>query len=513
MKLSVDKLTPSRLDLDPSTSPEEMKSLTSLLTYRDRGVEFLISRHKKNFRWKDSDPEKWEAALEELKRQLHKTALFKTPEGVLATYAGLADDIVQAIPGSTVENLVEYPECRSVAWADVPKHEPRYYQTEAKDALLKARHAATSLPTGSGKSTIIEHLCHDIGHQAVIMAPFTNVARQLHRNFLKHFGKKWVGLYGDGKKEIGKKFTIAVAQSLTRVEPDTEAYDFFSKAKVFIADESHMCPASTLEKVCSGVMATAPYRFFFSATQTRTDGSELVLKGITGPVVYEKSFRELVDEGFLAKPNWKMVKCPMSGFYHSDNPLKMAQQYLFYHEVVLRKAATIINGLALRGQRILVLVEEIEQFSKLLPLLKVKAQFAHGGVTKLNKGKLAKDYHDSDTQALVDAFDRGEFPVLVGTSCIGTGTDILSPETVVYLQGSTSAIQVPQAVGRGTRRGFVYSDGHVKKAFNFVDFMPIITNSDVNDGVPGEKMSIPYRHALARVKLYENLYPGALQWM
>jgi superfamily II DNA or RNA helicase len=511
MRLIVDKNTPSQLDLDPEATPEEAKQLSELLTFRDRSVEFLIARHKKNYRWKDSDPEQWQTALDNLKEKLYRTAIFKTEAG-FATYAGLADFIVQAMPGTVIENQVEYPPFRSVAWAEVPKNEPRYYQTEAHEALVKAKHAGVELPTGSGKSTIIENICHDIGHQAVIMAPFTNIARQLYRNFTKHFGKKWVGLYGDGKKEM-KRFTIAVAQSLTRVEPGTEAYDFFSQAKVFIADESHMCPATTLEKVCSGVMAQAPYRFFFSATQTRTDGAELVLKGITGPMVYEKSFQELVDEGFLAKPQWKMVKCPSTNFYNSDDPLKMNQQHLFYSPVVLQKAGTIINGLALRGQRILVLVEEIEQFSKLLPYLKVEARFAHGGVTKLNKGKLPEMYHDSDTQALVDAFDRGEYPVLVGTSCIGTGTDMLSPETVVYLQGGTSAIQVPQAVGRGTRRGYRYPDGHVKTAFNFVDFMPVISNEHVNDGDPSEKMSIPYRHALARVKLYNNLYPGALSWM
>jgi superfamily II DNA or RNA helicase len=275
-----------------------------------------------------------------------------------------------------------------------------------------------------------------------------------------------------------------------------------------------MAPAETFEKVCAGLARLAPYRFFLSATQTRTDGAELVLKGITGPVVYEKSFQELVDEGFLSRPHWKMIRVPSHGFYHSDDAMKMTQQHLYYAPEVLRAAATVINGTVRMGHRVLVLVDEMEQYTRLLSMLDVDSRFAHGGVTKDNRKKLPEQYWKSDPSQLVRDFDRGEFPVLVGTSCISMGTDIRSPETVVYLQGGKSDIQVPQAVGRGTRRGFEFPNGRVKRDFNFIDFCPMVVNSHYSDtsADPESPRSIPFKHALARAKMYEKLYPGAMQW-
>ncbi len=432
------------------------------------------------------------------------------------TYSGLAEFIQQAMPGTEVESHQEYPAFEGIPWAHPPEHEQRQYQEEAKEALWAARHGAVSLPTGSGKSRIIAEMAHDAGLQTLVMAPTRSIAGQLYRDFVNLFGKRYVGMFGNGKKEVGKKFTIAIAASLTRIDDGTPAWAFFSRTQVFFADESHMCPADTLEKVCSGLVKAAPYRFFFSATQTRTDGSEMVLKGITSQVVYTKSFEELVREKYLARPHWRMCRVASCDPFHSDDPLRMTQRHLLYSPGVLKQASVVINGQVARGHRVLVLIEEIGQFAKLLPYLKVgPVKFAHGAAysDKKMRDTLPEEYWRSDPSELVDSFDRGDFPVLVGTSCISMGTDVKSPETLVYLQGGVSAIQVPQAVGRGTRR-FKFADGRMKENFLFVDFVPILQNGNVDDTDPkGGRMSLPYRHALARSRLYEKLYPNALRWL
>lgn len=512
MKLTISTNSPALAHIDANEA--ELASLRSVLTFRDRGTEFLISRHKRNRQWHNSDPSAWQTALDKLQKDLYRCLLLEV-DGKPYTYAGLASSIVLAMPGTVVSNDVVYPEPNSIAWAKVPVHEPRYYQDEAKVALLAAKHGAIELATGSGKSRVVMELCHDLGHQAVIMAPTTSIARQLYTDFLRAFGKAKVGLYGDGKKELGKKFTIGIAASLTRVEEGTDAWNHFSKSIVCIVDESHTVAADTLERVCLGVLRTAPYRFFVSATQTRTDGGEVLLRGIIGQVVYEKTLEELVNEGFLAKPTWLMVKVPSTHHFHSSDALKMTQAHLLHSPLVLKKASLIIDFHAKAGRRVLVLIDEMLQFSKLLPLLTVEARLAHGGVTAANKGKLPEAYWKSDPAELVAAFEAGEFPVLVGTGVIGCGTDIRSPEVVVYLQGGVSAIQIPQALGRGTRRGFVYPDGHAKTAFQFVDFCPVIQNDNVDDTGNGSDRpwSLPYRHALARAKLCNNLYPNSLKWI
>ena len=95
----------------------------------------------------------------------------------------------------------------------------------------------------------------------------------------------------------------------------------------------------------------------------------------------------------------------------------------------------------------------------------------------------------------MDDFNAGKFPVLIGTSCVGMGTDFQGVGTILYIQGGKSEIKVSQAVGRGTRR----PEG--KTEFNFIDF-------SVDVDCPALK-----KQDQARAKIYESLYPGAMTYI
>jgi superfamily II DNA/RNA helicase len=77
--------------------------------------------------------------------------------------------------------------------------------------------------------------------------------------------------------------------------------------------------------------------------------------------------------------------------------------------------------------------------------------FAHGGVDKSNKKEVPEAFHKSDPMKLVKRFDAGDLDVLVGTSCIGMGTDIKSASLVQDIVGGNAEAQLRQRVGRGTR--------------------------------------------------------------
>jgi superfamily II DNA or RNA helicase len=500
---------PSIVRLD-GLSDLAIENARDLLTYQDKGVEYLINNHKRKRYWKASDPEGWTAQYEALKAKRKACILFEDGKGFF-TYSGLAPFLSEHLGGVPIENRVVYPEPVGMAWDNVPEHEARYYQDGMEVALIEAKHAAVEVGTGLGKSRVILDLCRKFGLQTIVMAPSRSIASQLLRDFQKHLGRRYVGMFGDGKKQFDKLITIGIGASLTKLRPGDPAYEKLSKAQVFIVDESHGCPADTLEVVCQGLARNAPYRFFFSATQVRNDGSELVLKGITGPVVYRMTVKEGVDQGFLAKPHFKVVKVPSTHSYDGDDVQKLTRVHLYLNPEVLRRAGDIANkAVKLLGHQVLILVDEMSQFPALLPYLHHEVRFAHGGVTKDNAAKLPKEFHDSDPQALVDAYNAGEFPILVGTSCISTGTDIKACQTVIFLMGGRSSIAVPQSVGRGTRK-FMFADGRKKTAFNFVDFAVQISNRKFDDG-NAEHMSPVWRHALARAEMYRDLYPS-VQWL
>lgn len=443
------QVDPTRLEI----RDVNVSDLDRLLTYRDKKVDFEL-RALKNRHWLRSQlgEERFQEEVEALKAQRVKTLLSLGTDGTLSTMSGLAGHLMTNLPGQVLENRVVYPEAKIMPWAKVPQREHRPYQIQAKEALLKARHGAVEIGTGLGKSFIALMLVKELGLKTLVMAPSLNIAKQLLREFRLHLGANRVGAYFGAKKEFTKQVTIGISQGLTKIEAGSAAALELGKCEVFIADESHLTPAATLRKICFELVKAAPYRFFFSGTQMRGDGLDMLLEGIIGPVVFTMTVKEGVDQGYLARPNFRMIDIPSKSGYQSQDINKMTRKHLYYNPDVNSFAAGIANmSFGVRGEQVLILVDEFEQFTSLLPMFRYRVGFAHGGVTKENKGSVPEEYHKSDPEALVDEFNAGKLPILVGTSCICTGTDIQAVKTMIYLRGGRSEIELRQGVGRSTR--------------------------------------------------------------
>jgi superfamily II DNA or RNA helicase len=473
---------------------DRLDSVQNVLTYVNKAKQFELRRMEKS-RWyvNQHGEEAWRAEIDRLKSEV-KVCLLKTNGKDYYTYSGLAG-LLHDTFGDPIVNAVQYPDPGNVPYAKMPTGEDRYYQTKAAENLLAVKHGAVEIGTGLGKSRIIRNLAHALGLKTLVVAPSVSIARQLYRDFLHHFGNKRVGLYGDGKKESGKQFVVGLFQSLTRITPGSKEWDDLRATKVFIVDESHLTPASTLKSVCDGLAATAPYRFFFSGTQMRNDGADLLLEGIIGPVVYTMTVEQGVDEGFLSKPNFTMVEMVSPSNYISSDPDYMLDRHFYSNKALYQRAAEIANkSVSALGHQVLILIEEVTQFQHLWPHLKHVTEFAHGGVTKTNKGSVPPQFHKSDPEALVDALNAGKLPILVGTSCISIGTDIQTPKTIINLQAGVSEVKIRQAVGRGTRRTVD------KNQFNYWDFC--VKSADPNIQL------ITERHARMRYGIYRDIYPN-----
>jgi superfamily II DNA or RNA helicase len=473
--------------------------LKRVLTYQDRSVDFQLKKFRRaSVFWKEKlGDEGFTERLNELKEQRERCLLQEDRDGAY-TYSGLAGFLSERFKDGVTSHVV-YPEGKPIPWFRTPP-DLRPYQTQAKVNLLARRHAAVSMGTGLGKSFIIMHVLRELGLKAVVMVPFTNIAEQLYDDFRQFLGDRYVGAYFDGKKKFDKLITVATAGSLTRVEPGTPAHAALSQAQVFVADESHFTPADTLFKVCIGLCKDAPYRFFFSGTQIRNDGAELLLNAIIGPIVYSMSVREGVDQGWLAKPSFKVYGVESHASFYSDDAMKMTRVHYYQNPMVNKLAATLANASVLKKDYpTLILVDEVEQFSALLPYLRVPVQFAHGPLTKtVKKGRktikgniesVPEAHRESHPRELVQEFNAGKFPLLVGTSCVNTGTDFKVPKHIINLQGGRSEITLRQSVGRGTR---IHRDsGKTEFIFSDID----VTNVDMM-----------HRHAMDRMSVYGEIY-------
>jgi hypothetical protein len=350
----------------------------------------------------------------------------------------------------------------------------------------------------SGKSACIVQLVKHYGLKTIIATPSSSISEQLYDELTERFGVRYVGMYGAGKKKSNKLITIAVAQALTRIEEGSEAWEDLKDSDMFIFDEAHATPADTFEKVCMGVAKNCPYRYFFSATHVRNDGSELILKGVTGPIRYAISFSELVEQGILARPVWKMFSVPACAASPQRDAKAETRNQLYKNPKVNSFAADIANKAVLMANRpTVILIEEFSQFVRLYPHLKVPFVFAHGGINLNSKdidpdlaskiGAIPEHIWKMDSKDAIAKFVNGEVKLIVGTSAISTGVDLKPTQCLIYLQGGTSEIKVKQAIGRGTRMGV---EG--KTDFWVVDFL-----------VNGSKTCT--KHALVRKELYEEL--------
>lgn len=485
MRLVIPEENPSIVRIFDFQDPHNQ--VKESLTYTDKAAVFEHTRFKNaTYLLQKMGPDRFNEELQAKKAATKKCLLF-CDEISHYSYAGLAPYLSKKL-NLPVENLVKYPKPKKVAWLNPPSYQPYPYQTMSHDYLLEARHGGVEIGTGLGKSFIIQNLLRTIGLKTIVMTPATNISEQLYETYVQAFGKKLVGKFFGGKKESGKLFVIANAQSLTNVEEGSEHWEKLSSAQVFIADESHQCPAATLESVCFGLVAKAPYRFFFSATQMRNDGKDLLLDGITGKIVYTKTVKEGVDEGYLSKPVFRLVKVRSDSSYQSKDANSMTRTHLFYNDNVVKRFAAIANQAVEAGMPTLILIEEVEQFTKILPYLRHRAAFAHGPLAD-NKSKVPEPYWDSNPSELVKEFNEGKIPILVGTSCISTGTDIKAVKMLIYWQGGKSEIQVKQAIGRTTRK------------FPGKTICTIVDANVYN-------VDIMNRHLEARKKIYFELYPN-----
>jgi len=449
MKLTTSSPTKSYIS---DYSSEDLYLLRKTLTYTNTSIKHLISRHYKNVFWKSRNPDSWEFHLEGLKKDLKRCLVFEDEQGIYIR-PGSISYVADLFADLVVENTIKYPAHKKMAWKKPLAFELRPEQTITWEGFLRDKHANASLCTGFGKSAIILKACREIGLNTCIVVPSKSIFEELIEVFEKHLGKSFVGAIGAGKRKLGKKITIAIGDSLAHIEPGSEEYNFFNSLDVLIVDESHEFAAESLETVCHGILSNIPYRFFLSATQMRNDGSGPLLQSIIGPTICTLTTAEAVKKGYVCHHDFRIVSVESSnpGFEATD-PLEVKREIFLKNKNIGSFSAKLANAMAAQGKGTLILVEELSQISMLVPLMKVPFAIAHSEKGKERLAELGIDKVNNAES--VEKFNKGEVKVLIGTSCIATGTNIFPCHNVVNWVGGASPIKTKQgSVGRAVRHG------------------------------------------------------------
>jgi superfamily II DNA or RNA helicase len=450
----------------------ELIILKKQLTYINKSILFNIKKLKENQWLRSHKPYIFESRLNELNKKLRNCVVFQDIENGINWIRPGSIPYITGIE-YTVENLIKYPKANPYIWRRPLEVVPYDYQTNAVSRLINGKHDSVEMATGTGKSLVLLMITQQLGLKTIIVTPSQSIFLELYKLFSYHLGDGKVGMYGDGKKDIKKPITIAIAKSLTTVKPDSKEYKFFQDKQVLCCDESHLIPSETLEKACHSVLNNIPYRFFVSATQTRSsDGAVELLQSIIGRTVLKLPIKEAIEQGYLCPLKFKIIKTNSLTPQLKKDPIENKRKHFLRNSNIAKLAAKIANiNFTNNGQSTLILVEELQQIQMLIPLLKAPFSYIHA---TSNKEAAEYDLQSVDLETELEKFNKGDVKVLIGTKAISTGTNIY-PQTITinWVGGSSEIVTKQGSIGRSTRllEKSKYKEFHKPKKFvTIVDF-------------------------------------------
>lgn len=368
-------------------------------------------------------------------------------DGVIHLPRGYAHGLLKRVADANVEpSIIDNRHALPSIEFD-SRIELRPYQSPAVDALLLAEQGGIVSPCGSGKTTMglaaiaaAQQPTLWICHTRELMTQTIERAEQ----FLG-LSRKEIGVLGNGKWKVGEKLTIGLVQTLSRRDL-SEVVDKFG---CIVIDESHHVPASTFSDVIN--QFPARFRWWLSATPTRSDGLTGLLFAVGGNAVYQ------IDRSQLPTitPHLVVVDTEYDRQYES-----YTTQISHLTEDTKRNQL-IVSTIAenARGHFSLVLSDRIDHLKRLRQLLlkkipKARIEILHGGLKK------------SEREAIMAAVRARDVDILLASSIAREGLDLPHLDMLYLCTPKRAAGTLEQEIGRIQRP----SDGkHSAVVFDFRD--------------------------------------------
>lgn len=196
----------------------------------------------------------------------------------------------------------------------------RGYQREAAE-LFYCGGAATGgsgvlvLPCGAGKTVIGITAMTLVKQKTLILTTNVTALRQWISEILDKttLEKEMVGEYSGERKDICP-VTVSTYQILTYRDRKTDEHPHLNLFEahnwgLIVYDEVHMLPAPVFRAVAD---IQAKRRLGLTATLVREDGKEDDVFSLIGPKRYDKPWKELESQGYIAEATCTEIRVPMS---------------------------------------------------------------------------------------------------------------------------------------------------------------------------------------------------------
>lgn len=324
----------------------------------------------------------------------------------------------------------------------------RPYQEECLEIIQEQaskgiRRQLISLPTGSGKTVIFGHLIQRRQQRTLVLAHTGELLEQAREKIRMICPGLEVGLVNGQHKEFDYPVVVASIQSAAMQHnlERLQKQDF----QLLIADEGHHYAADGPRKIIEHLgfgVGTDRLLVGFTATAFRNDTRGLA--EIFDIISYERSIRDMVEEGYLCRPNGFRIatdldlsKVSIEGTDFQATSLAAVMDTPELNQLVaeayLQHAPgqqTIVFGVTI--QHALNLAEALKQRG-------VAAKAIHG-----NMGR------DERTQAISE-YRSGALRALTNCSVLVEGFDAPETSCIIVARPTHSKGLYQQMVGRGLR--------------------------------------------------------------
>lgn len=342
-------------------------------------------------------------------------------------------------------------------------HDPRPYQLDAEERMLRGVQGYVVLPCGGGKTFVGARAIVRSGHAALVFVHSEDLADQWAVALYRASGTAPRLLGGDHPRDWRRarpgEHVVALTQSIDAA--GAEAQPLLSSVGAVLLDEAHRAP--TAQAV--GVFGRCParYRWGLTATPERADGLGYLLGIHVGPELYRRSARELAADGYLSLPRVLMVRSgwaasgtcsdPRTGRLDWSRAVAELSADPARNDTIVALARAAVDA----GRQTLVLVHRVEHAGRLAARLRAEgvcAEAVTGAVERRHRKRR------------VAGLRSGRVDCLVATQLADEGLDLPGLGCLVMAAPQRAEGRALQRLGRLTRPK---ADGSTPLCFDLVD--------------------------------------------
>lgn len=315
----------------------------------------------------------------------------------------------------------------SCAFKMTTEKTPRYYQVDAKGTAKLHARGVFLMGVGAGKTFTAGMILEEHKVPTLFVVPDTGLRDQSLHDFKSWFGKDRVS------DNVASDAPIVIANIQSLMNKDKK---FFKRFKQLMIDEFHHSAAKSYQKL-NAWCSEAYYRYGFTGTFLRTDGSDMTMHGVLSNVIFKKSASELIEEGFLVRPYITIYR-------HSLPKMQLsyvqAYDYIVKDQEFNELIAKIARKKIKERKQTLILVRRIEHGETLKKLIP-NAYYLSGKDSAELRKSIKKKFIDKKIRCLI------------ATNIFGEGQDIPSIDVLINARCEKTSIQTTQGCGRALRKG------------------------------------------------------------